>query len=173
MEDPAPAWTLGTAYTCQLCGQVTCYCHLLVTINCSTYFSNRQSWALTCSVTTWKSATSQPTRLTGMWCHNLSKILTIFRSRLHPELVQHGSFFFCKICFTSITWDTNPLTDHFSATHDLSLKVGPNELLLFVRSEFLPGILQIAPAQRTPAKTASRPKTPENHCWSQGSGSRV
>ena len=65
MEDPAPAWTLGTAYTCQLCGQVTYYCPSLVTINISMRYSIRPSWALTCSVSTSKSATSQPTRLTG------------------------------------------------------------------------------------------------------------
>ena len=37
----------------------------------------------------------------------------------------------------------------------------------------LPGILQIAPAQRAPTKTASRQKTSENHWRSQSSGSRV
>lgn len=30
MEDPAPAWTLGTAYTCQLCGKVFWFSYLHV-----------------------------------------------------------------------------------------------------------------------------------------------
>ena len=135
MEEEAPSWTLGTAYTCQLCGQVFLLLvpwqpmlgnQWLATFYISVPSPIRPSWVWTCFVTTWKSATSQPTRLTGGHYQG-TRVPSIWRpasSRLHPELLQHGSFFFCKICFTSITWDTKPLTIHFSSTHKLSLRVG-------------------------------------------------
>ena len=58
MEEEAPSWTLGTAYTCQLCGQVFLLLvpwqplQWLATFYISVPFPIRPSWVWTCFVTT-------------------------------------------------------------------------------------------------------------------------
>ena len=61
MEEDAPSWTLGTAYTCQLCGQVSLLLvpwqpmlgnQWLATFYISVPSPIRPSWVWTCFVTT-------------------------------------------------------------------------------------------------------------------------